>query len=50
VIASVSTEEGETVAAGMQAPTFVTIIDLERLQVDAYVDEVDSAWPSPGRW
>lgn len=41
VIASVSTEEGETVAAGMQAPTFVTIIDLERLQVDAYVDEVD---------
>ena len=25
----------------MQAPTFVTIIDLERLQVDAYVDEVD---------
>jgi RND family efflux transporter MFP subunit len=41
VIASVSTEEGETVAAGMQAPTFVTIIDLKRLQVDAYVDEVD---------
>ena len=41
VIASVSTEEGETVAAGMQAPTFVNIIDLERLQVDAYVDEVD---------
>ncbi|TWU37834.1 Macrolide export protein MacA [Novipirellula aureliae] len=41
VIASVSTEEGETVAAGMQAPTFVTIIDLQRLQVDAYVDEVD---------
>ena len=41
VIASVSTEEGETVAAGMQAPTFVTIIDLQRLQIDAYVDEVD---------
>jgi HlyD family secretion protein len=41
VIASVATQEGETVAAGMQAPTFVTIIDLERLQVDAYVDEVD---------
>jgi multidrug efflux pump subunit AcrA (membrane-fusion protein) len=29
------------VAAGMQAPTFVTIIDLKRVQVDAYVDEVD---------
>ena len=41
VIASVSTQEGETVAAGLNAPTFVTIIDLKRLQVDAYVDEVD---------
>jgi len=41
VIASVSTQEGETVAAGLNAPTFVTIIDLNRLQADAYVDEVD---------
>jgi multidrug efflux pump subunit AcrA (membrane-fusion protein) len=41
VVASVSTREGETVAAGLNAPTFVTIIDLERLQLDAYVDEVD---------
>jgi len=41
VIASVSTQAGETVAAGLNAPTFVTIIDLKRLQVDAYVDEVD---------
>jgi HlyD family secretion protein len=41
VVASVSTQEGETVAAGLNAPTFVTIIDLSRLQVDAYVDEVD---------
>jgi len=41
VIASVSTQEGETVAAGLMAPTFVTVIDLRRLQVDAYVDEVD---------
>jgi len=41
VVASVSTQEGETVAAGLSAPTFVTIIDLNRLQVDAYVDEVD---------
>jgi macrolide-specific efflux system membrane fusion protein len=40
-IASVSTQEGETVSAGLNAPTFVTIIDLKRLQVDAYVDEVD---------
>jgi macrolide-specific efflux system membrane fusion protein len=41
VIASVSTQEGETVAAGLSAPTFVTIIDLRRLQVDTFVDEVD---------
>ena len=41
VIASVATQEGETVAAGLNAPTFVTIVDLDRLQVDAFVDEVD---------
>ena len=41
VIGSVSTQEGETVAAGLNSPTFVTIIDLKRLQVDAMVDEVD---------
>jgi len=41
VIASVSTQEGETVAAGLTAPTFVTIIDLTKLQVDAFVDETD---------
>jgi RND family efflux transporter MFP subunit len=41
VIGAVSTQEGETVAAGLSAPTFVTIIDLGRLQVDAFVDEVD---------
>jgi multidrug efflux pump subunit AcrA (membrane-fusion protein) len=41
IVASVSTQEGETVAAGLNAPTFVTIVDLDRLQVHAYVDEVD---------
>lgn len=41
VIGSVSTQEGETVAAGLNSPTFVTIIDLKRLQVEAMVDEVD---------
>ena len=41
VVASVTTQEGETVAAGLNAPTFVTVVDLERLQVNAYVDEVD---------
>jgi len=41
IIASVATQEGETVAAGLSAPTFVTIIDLSRLQVDTFVDETD---------
>jgi RND family efflux transporter MFP subunit len=41
VVASVSTQEGETVAASFSAPTFVTLIDLSRLEVWAYVDETD---------
>lgn len=41
VVASVATQEGETIAAGLNAPTFLTIVDLGRLQVDTYVDEVD---------
>ena len=40
-IGSVSTYEGETVAASMAAPTFVTIVDLDRLEVQTYVDETD---------
>ena len=40
-IASVTTQEGETVAAGLNAPTFITIIDLAKLEVNAYVDETD---------
>jgi multidrug efflux pump subunit AcrA (membrane-fusion protein) len=49
VVASVATQEGETIAAGLNAPTFVTIVDLERLQVDAYVDEVDIGKVQPGQ-
>ena len=41
MVASISTQEGETVAAGISAPTFVTIVDLNRLQIDTYVDETD---------
>jgi len=41
IISSVATQEGETVAAGLNSPTFVTIIDLQKLQVDAFVDETD---------
>ena len=49
VIGSISTQEGETVATGFSAPTFVTIIDLDRLQVDAFVDEVDIGKVEPGQ-
>ena len=41
VIAEVTTREGETVAASFAAPPFVTIVDLDRLEVQAYVDETD---------
>src|SRR5262249_6693024 len=41
VVASVSTQEGETVAASFAAPTFMTLLDLSRLEVWAYVDETD---------
>lgn len=41
VIASVSTQKGETVSATISSPTFVTIIDLDRLEVWAYIDETD---------
>ena len=41
IVASVATQEGETVAASFAAPTFVTLVDLARLEVWAYVDETD---------
>jgi RND family efflux transporter MFP subunit len=41
VVASVATQEGETVAASFASPTFVTLVDLARLEVRAYVDETD---------
>jgi macrolide-specific efflux system membrane fusion protein len=40
-VASVSTQVGETVAASFAAPTFVTIVDLARLEIRASVDETD---------
>jgi RND family efflux transporter MFP subunit len=49
VVASVSTQEGETVAASFAAPTFVTIVDLSRLEVWAYVDETDIGRIAPGQ-
>jgi len=41
IVASISTQAGEAVSASLSAPTFVTIIDLNRLEVQAFVDETD---------
>jgi RND family efflux transporter MFP subunit len=49
VVASVTTQEGETVAASFAAPTFVTLVDLSRLEVWAYVDETDIGRVHPGQ-
>lgn len=47
-VSSVSTQEGETVAASFTAPTFVTIIGENALQLVAMVDETDIANVRPG--
>lgn len=41
IIASISTQEGETIAAELNSPTFVNIIDMDKLQINAFVDETD---------
>ena len=41
VVASVNTIQGETVVSGMNAPTFIEIVNLDNLEVLAYVDEND---------
>ena len=41
VVASISTKEGETVAASFASPTFVTIINPQQIEMWAYVDETD---------
>lgn len=47
IVASVSTQEGETVAASFTAPTFVTIIGDRALELVALVDETDIANVKP---
>ncbi len=48
-VASITTQEGETVSASLASPTFVTILDLTRLEVWAYVDETDIGRVSVGQ-
>lgn len=40
-VLSVTTQQGETVTAGFQTQTLITVADLNRLEVRAYVDETD---------
>ena len=40
-VLTVNTQQGETVSAGFQVQTLITVADLNRLEVRAYVDEVD---------
>jgi macrolide-specific efflux system membrane fusion protein len=47
VVSSVSTQEGETVAASFAAPTFVTIVEDSALELLAMVDETDIAGVAP---
>jgi multidrug resistance efflux pump len=49
VVAEVNIQSGETVSSGLRAPTLVTVIDLTKLQVEAYVDEVDIGRVEVGR-
>ena len=40
-VLSITAQQGETIAAGLAAPTLITVADLQRLEVRAYVDETD---------
>lgn len=48
IVSSVSTQEGETVAASFAAPTFVTIVENNALELLAMVDETDIAGVAAG--
>lgn len=40
-VLQMAAQQGETLAAGLSAPTVIIVADLNRLEVDAYVDETD---------
>lgn len=40
-VLQLAAQQGETLAAGLSSPTLIVVADLNRLQVDAYVDETD---------
>jgi len=42
-VITLAIQQGETVAAGLSAPTLITVCDLDKLQIDAFPDETDIA-------
>lgn len=40
-VIALAVQQGETIAAGLSAPTLIRVCDLNRLQVDVFVDESD---------
>src|SRR5262249_37681348 len=40
-VLQLASQQGETLAAGLSAPTLIIVADLNRLQVDVFVDETD---------
>lgn len=40
-VLQLAAQQGETLAAGLSAPTLIIVADLDRLQVNAFVDETD---------
>jgi HlyD family secretion protein len=40
-VLQLAVQQGETLAAGLSAPTLILVADLKRLQIDAFVDETD---------
>ncbi|MDE2205702.1 MAG: efflux RND transporter periplasmic adaptor subunit, partial [Armatimonadetes bacterium] len=40
-VLQLAAQQGETLAAGLSAPTLIIVADLSRLQIDVFVDETD---------
>lgn len=40
-VLQLASQQGETLAAGLSAPTLIIVADLNRLQIDVFVDETD---------
>ncbi len=40
-VVALDVQQGETIAAGLSAPTLIRVVNLQKLQVDVYVDESD---------